>query len=499
VQFHKQRTLMTLRRRFSAVILVVLAIAALTAVVLTTLAPTSGAASNSKIAARVLSETAHGNATEALIVLSEQADLKAASSLTTKTAKGRFVVNALRDIASRTQAPIVALLEKRGIPYQSFWVVNMIQVSGNRALLEELAARADVKQIDANPQVRTNLPVPGALDVPDQVNGIEWNVTKVKAPKVWALGFKGQGRVVAGADTGVQWDHPSLKAHYRGWNGTNANHDYNWHDATSAHSPTPVDPHSHGTFTVSQMVGDDGAGNQVGVAPGAKWIACRNMTSGGVGSPTTYSECYQFLMAPYPVAGNPNQGDPTKAPDSINNSWGCPPSEGCSFNTLLAVVDSVRAAGIFNAVAAGNSGSSCSSITDPPSLYDSSITVGATDSLNHIASFSSRGPITVDGSNRRKPDISAPGVSIRGAVPTNSYASGWSGTSMATPHIAGSIALLWQAKPTLIGNVDATEKLLEQKSVHLKTLETCGGTQGKVPNNVFGYGVLNIYRAVIAP
>jgi serine protease AprX len=490
---------MTLSKRLSVVILVVLAIAGLTAAVLTTLAPTSGAASNPKIATRVLTETAHGNATEALIVLSEQADLRTAASLPSKAAKGQFVVNSLREVAGRTQAPIIALLEKRGIPYQSFWIVNMIQVSGNRALMAELAARSDVKQIDANPHVRTNLPSAGALDAPDQPNGIEWNVTKVKAPKVWALGFKGEGRVVAGNDTGVQWDHPALKGHFRGWNGTQANFDYNWHDATSAHSPTPIDPHGHGTFTVSQMVGDDGHGNQIGVAPGAKWIACRNMDPSGTGSPTTYSECFQFLMAPYPVGGNPNQGDPTKAPDSINNSWGCPPSEGCSFNTLLAVVDSVRAAGIFPAVAAGNSGSSCSSITDPPSLYDSSVTVGATDSLNHIASFSSRGPVTIDGSNRRKPDISAPGVSIRGAVPTNSYASGWSGTSMATPHIAGSIALLWQAKPSLIGNIDASEKLLETKAVHLKTLETCGGTQGKVPNNVFGYGVLNIYRAVIAP
>ncbi len=490
---------MTFRKRLSAVILVVLAIAGVTAVLLTTLAPRSGAASNPKIATRVLTETAHGNATEALIVLTEQADLRSAASLPTKDAKGHFVVNSLRDVASRTQAPIIALLEKRGVSYQSFWVVNMIQVSGNRALLNELASRTDVKQIDANPHVRTNLPIPGAVDAPDQANGIEWNVTKVKAPKVWALGFKGEGRVVAGADTGIQWDHPALKAHYRGWNGTKANHDYNWHDATATHSPTPIDPHGHGTFTVSQMVGDDGHGNQIGVAPGAQWIGCRNMDPSGTGSPTTYSECFQFLIAPYPVNGNPNQGDPTKAPDSINNSWGCPPSEGCSANTLLTIVNNVRAAGIFPAVAAGNSGSGCSSITDPPSLYDSSVTVGATDSTNRIASFSSRGPITIDGSNRRKPDISAPGVSIRGAVPTNSYASGWSGTSMATPHIAGSIALLWQAKPSLIGNVDATEKLLETKALHLKTTETCGGTQGKVPNNVFGYGLLNIYRAVVAP
>jgi len=490
---------MTIRRHSSAIILGGFALAGLTVFLLITLSPRSVASSSPKIATRVLTETAHGNATEALIVLSEQADLRAAASLSTKEAKGRFVVGALREVAARTQAPIIALLDKRGVQHQSFWVVNMIQVSGTRALLDELAARADVKQIDANPHVRTNLPIAGALDAPDQADGVEWNVTKVKAPRVWALGFHGEGRVVAGADTGVQWDHPALKGHYRGWNGTKANHDYNWHDATSTHSPTPVDPHSHGTFTVSQMVGDDGHGNQIGVAPGAQWIACRNMDPSGTGSPTTYSECYQFLMAPYPVGGNPSQGDPTKAPDSINNSWGCPPSEGCSANTLLSVVDSVRAAGIFNAVAAGNSGSSCSSITDPPSLYDSSITVGATDSLNHIAGFSSRGPITIDGSNRRKPDISAPGVSIRGAVPTNAYASGWSGTSMATPHIAGSIALLWQAKPSLIGNIDATESLLETKAVHLKTTETCGGTQGKVPNNVFGYGVLNIYKAVVAP
>lgn len=491
---------MTLNKRSSAVILVVLPMVALTVGLLTTLAPRSGAASNPKIAVRVQQETAHGNTTEALIVLSEQADLRAAASLSTKAAKGRFVVNALRSVATRTQAPVIALLKKRGVAYQSFWIVNMIQVTGNRALLDDLAARSDVKQIDANPQVRTDLPTPTALDAaaPAQTKP-EWNVIKVKAPRVWALGFRGEGRLVAGADTGVQWDHPALKAHYRGWDGNNVNHDYNWHDATATHSPTPVDPHSHGTFTVSEMVGDDGLGNQLGVAPGAKWIACRNMTSGGVGSPTTYSECFQFLMAPYPVGGNPNQGDPSKAPDSINNSWGCPPSEGCSANTLLAVVDNVRAAGIFPAVAAGNSGSSCSSITDPPSLYDSSVTVGATDSANVIAGFSSRGPVTVDGSNRRKPDISAPGVSIRGAVPTNHYASGWSGTSMATPHIAGGIALLWQAKPSLIGNVDASEALLTKTAVHKKTTETCGGTQGKVPNNVFGYGVVNLYKAVIAP
>jgi serine protease AprX len=472
------------RRIFSAIALLTL-----------TICTTSALAANPKIAARVVKETANGNSTEALIVLSAHADLSAAANLPTKLAKGRFVVNRLRQVADRTQKPIITMLEQRGVPYQSFWIANMIKVTGNSALMQELAARSDVKQIDANPYVRSGLPAAlgAGLATPQ---GIEWNVQQVKAPNAWALGYNGTGRVVAGADTGVQWDHPALENHYRGWNGTQANHDYNWHDATPDQSPTPIDPHGHGTFTVSEMVGDDGAGNQIGVAPGAKWIACRNMDAGGNGSPSRYTECFQFLIAPYPIGGNSSQGDPTKAPDSINNSWTCPPSEGCSTNTLQSVVDTVRAAGILPVMAASNYGPGCSTIQEPPAIYQSSVDVGALDSSNFIASFSSRGPVVADGSNRIKPDLSAPGVGILGAVPGNGYSSGWSGTSMAAPHVAGGLAIIWQAKPSLVGKIDKTEALMTKTALHLKTTETCGGTQGKVPNNVYGYGLLNLYKAV---
>ena len=452
-----------------------------------------------KIAARVITDTANGGTTEALVVLAEQADLSPAAALSSKLAKGQFVVNTLRAVATRSQAPLRAFLGQRGVPYQSFYIVNMIKVTGNLALMQELAARSDVSRIDANPQVRTNLPIPSGLGVNAAPTGIEWNVTRVRAPNVWALGFRGEGRVVAGNDTGVQWDHPSFKARYRGWDGTNVDHDYNWHDATSQHSPTPIDPYGHGTFTLSQMVGDDGAGNQVGVAPRAQWFACRNMDASGTGSPATYTECFEFLMAPYPVGGDPNQGDPTLAPDSVNNSWGCPASEGCSANTLLAVLDSVRAAGIFPAVAAGNSGSACSTVSDPPAIYNSSVTVGATNSSNQISFFSSRGPVTADGSRRLKPDISAPGENIRGAIPGNGYQSGWSGTSMATPHVAGGVALLWQAKPVLLGDIDGTEKTFTRSAVHVKSTQNCGGSGQRIPNNIFGWGILNLLRAVQAP
>lgn len=468
-------------------------------VLVAAMVPFAGSAAGNgadKIAPRVLADTANGGVTEALVVLNEQADLSPAEALHSKLEKGRFVVNALRAVADRSQGPLRTYLQQRGIPYQSFFIVNMIKVTGNLALMRDLAARPDVARIDANPYVRTALPAPTGM-ASETPAGIEWNVSRVQAPKVWALGFRGEGLVVAGADTGVQWDHPALKNQYRGWDGSKVNHDYNWHDATSEHSPTPLDPFGHGTFTVSEMVGDDGKGNQIGVAPKAQWIACRNMDQNGTGSPSTYTECFEFLIAPYPVGGG--QGDPTKAPDSVNNSWICPPSEGCSTDTLKSIVKAVRAAGIFPAMAASNAGPNCSTITDPPAIYGASVDVGATDSGDNIASFSSRGPVTVDGSNRLKPNLSAPGQNIRGAVPGNGYSSGWSGTSMAAPHVAGGVALIWQAKPALDGDISGTQKLLQRTAQHKTSTQNCGGSGQNIPNNVFGWGIIKLYRAVTAP
>ena len=450
---------------------------------------------NPKIADRVLADTANGGSTEALVVLTTQADLSPASSLQTKLEKGYFVYNSLRTVANRTQGPILSLLQQRGVPYQSFWIVNMIKVTGDRGLMNTLAARADVAHIDANPLVRTDLPNPNGKVDSFEPQGIEWNVTKVKAPDLWNLGYRGEGRVVSGADTGVQWDHPALKPHYRGWDGQQANHDYNWDDAVQ-HSTAPMDPHGHGTFTVSEEVGDDGAGNQVGVAPGAKWIACRNMDSGGNGKPAWYTECFQFMIAPWPI-NQPDKGDPSKAPDSINNSWVCPPSEGCNFDTLQSIVDAVRAAGIFPSMAAGNDGPSCSSIMYPPAIYASSISVGALDSGDHIASFSSRGPVTIDGSNRIKPNLSAPGANVRGAVPGNGYQSGWSGTSMAAPHVAGGVALLWQANPSLVGDIDATQGAMQRAATKLRPISAAGYCRSPsgLQDNTFGWGLLNLLKA----
>ena len=384
-------------------------------------------------------DTASEGETEFIVFLTEQANVSGAEALKSKVEKGRFVFEALTQTADATQGPVLKALQAAGVEYRPYWITNMIWVRGGLGAVEAMARRSDVAHVYANPTVHLDEPVSkGDSAAPASPSAIEWNITKVNAPSVWAAGYTGQGAVVAGQDTGYQWDHPALKGKYRGWDGSTASHDYNWHDSVhsgggtcGANSLFPCDDHGHGTHTMGTMVGDDGLSNQIGMAPGAKWIGCRNMDQGN-GTPATYSECYQFFLAPTTVAGtNP---DPSKAPDVINNSWGCPPSEGCTDpNVMLTLVNNVRAAGIVTVHSAGNSGSACSTVSDPSAIYDSSTTVGATTSTDAIASYSSRGPVTIDGSNRLKPDISAPGSNIRSSVPGGGYQGGWSGTSMAGP------------------------------------------------------------------
>ncbi len=458
----------------------------------------------SKLAPWVVEHTQNGKQAEFLVILSEQADLSGAALLRTKNEKGLFVYNALWNKAQDTQKILLSWLVAGKIEHRSYYLVNMIWVRGNLDVALALAARDEVTRIEGNPEIHNNIEEATISDqAAQQPDAIEVGITNTRAPEVWALGFNGQGVVVAGADTGYRWTHNALKPHYRGWNGTTANHDFNWHDSIhtggggcGADSTQPCDDFGHGSHTMGTTIGDDGGGNQVGMAPGAKWIGCRNMDQGN-GTPARYIECMEWFLAPYPVNGTPAQGDPSKAPHITTNSWGCPPSEGCSPASLQQAVEAQRAAGIMMVVAAGNAGSSCSSVVDPPGIYDANYSVGAfSASTNVIASFSSRGPVTIDGSNRLKPDISAPGVSVRSAdVASDTAYAVHSGTSMATPHVAGAVALLWSAQPALRGNVAFAEQILNNAAVHVSDT-TC--SSNGVPNNTYGFGRLDIKAAVDA-
>src|SRR5262245_6929174 len=456
-----------------------------------------------KLSPWVLQKKADGEEAEFLVVLEDQADLSPADSLRTKEEKGRFVFETLLARASETQAPLLGWLEERGIQRRAFYIINAILVKGSREIALELAARDDVARIEGNPQLQGIQPIGVDNSTSNQAmleESIEPGVNYIRAPEVWALGFTGQGLVIGGQDTGVMWDHPALRNQYRGWDGVNANHDYNWHDSVHSQgglcgfdSTTPCDDNNHGTHTLGSALGAEGAVNQIGVAPGAKFIACRNMDRGR-GTPATYLECFEFFLAPYRVGSSFAQGDPSKAPDITTNSWACPPSEGCSPDTLKIAVEAQRAAGIMTIVAAGNEGSrGCSSVVDPPAFYDASYSVGALDPASgQIAAFSSRGPVTIDGSNRLKPDITAPGVNVRSSIRGGGYAI-FQGTSMATPHVAGAVALLWSAYPDLRGKIDITENILDESAVRIESSD-CGA--GGSQNNVYGFGRLDVRAAI---
>ncbi|MEO8133857.1 MAG: S8 family serine peptidase [Betaproteobacteria bacterium] len=448
---------------------------------------------------------------EFFVVMDTSADVNAIARKTRPGVRSERVAavrDALRSHAERAQAPLRAELDAKGIGHRSFHIVNALLVQGDLKLAEALATRADVLRLEGNPRIRS-LPLPEVQQrelALKAIAAVPPGVSDTRATLMWAQGYTGQGIVVGGQDTGVSWSHPALKSQYLGWNGSSVDHNYHWHDAIHAQPPadpnpnpcgynttSPCDDNGHGTHTMGTAVGDNGAGEQVGMAPGARWIACRNMDS-GAGTPATYLECFEWFLAPYPVGGTTQDGDPARAPHVTINSWGCPVAEGCNVLTLKQAVEAQRAAGIMTVGAAGNRGPGCNTVDDGPGIYDATYSVGAYDPANQtLASFSSRGLVTADGSNRQKPDLVAPGVNVRSSFPGGGYGS-ISGTSMATPHVAGAVALLWSALPQMQRNIDATESLLNGGATPVALDTPDCGTSGS-PNALWGHGKLNVLAA----
>ena len=445
-----------------------------------------------KVAPQLLEAAKKGGQTEMLVVLAEQADVTGAAKFATRADKAAYVYQQVRATAQRTQPALTKMAKASGAEVRSFGIVNALLVEGDTTLVETLAKRADVARVEMNPKVAGLLEAPQAPAL--QTTGPVWGIAQINAPQAWQLGYRGAGVVVGSADTGVEWTHPAIQSRYRGWNGSTADHNYNWYDPV-ANTTAPLDDNDHGTHTVGTMVGD-APGHTIGVAPDAKWIACRNMNA-GVGTPSLYIGCMEFMMAPFPIGGSFLQnGDPSRGADIVNNSWTCPTSEGCSWQTLQQAVENVRAAGIVFVAAAGNEGPGCTTIAEPPAIYSAALTVGAMDYYGAVAKFSSLGPVATDGSNRPKPDIVAPGTAIESSIRGATYGNK-AGTSMAAPHVVGTLALMLSAAPSLNGNVAQLEYLVRISTVR-KDDPSCGLYAGGRANNMWGYGLVDALAAVNA-
>jgi subtilisin family serine protease len=460
---------------------------ALVAVSLVAAAPGGGAAAapagQASVEAALYTQLDAGGSGEFLVYLAGAADLSGAAALPGKAAKGAHVHQALTRHAAVSQAPLRAWLDTRGVPYTPYWITNALLVTGGRPLLDQLARRPDVVRIEANGQVPLHEPVATSPAPGNRTQAIEWGVQNINADDVWSqFGITGAGTVVANIDTGVQHTHPALAAQYRG--AATGSHDYNFFDPANICAGTaPCDNNGHGTHTMGTMLGDDGAGNQIGVAPGAQWIAAKGCESSSC-SESSLLASGQWMIAPTRADGT--DPDPAMAPDIVNNSWG----GGRGDTWYQATINAWTNAGIFPIFSVGNSGPGCNTANSPgdnPPAY----AVGAYDINNNIASFSSRGPSGVN-TSETKPNLAAPGVSVRSSVPTNTYAN-FSGTSMAAPHAAGTVALVWSAAPALQGDIATTRALLDQTARDVAAT-TCGGTTAD--NNIFGEGRIDALAAV---
>jgi subtilisin family serine protease len=425
---------------------------------------------NSKVGLSIQKEFAEGkDLVNAIVILKEQADLDGAEKINNREERLKFVYETLKENSNNHQKSLVQFLKQNNLKHKRYLIMNMVVVENATAgQVDVISKRADVKKVIADPVVKTpDLPV-----VEDgesfarklklgKFKAVGPNILSTGAPNIWNI-TKGEGIVIAGQDTGVQWDHPALKKSYRGYSNGKVTHDYSWHDSiktdiSGQSNPcgrdieVPCDDNAHGTHTVGTIVGDDGGDNQIGMAPKAQWIACRNMDN-GVGRPSTYIECFEFFLAPYPQKGNVfDDARPEYAPHVINNSWGCPKSELCEGDEIIPALEAMNKAGIMVVVSAGNEGPGCSTIQDPPAHHtDLTFSVGAHNHRdNKIAFFSSRGPSSFDGGVG--PDVTAPGVSVYSAIPGNQYqGTMWSGTSMAGPHVVGQVALMWSANKAAI-------------------------------------------------
>jgi len=429
-------------------------------------------------------------------------DLKASHA--TLQERHRQVITALQAAAARSQGPVRQMLDEEMragnvLGYTCYWISNLVVVQARSAAILRIAARSDIDVVEPNFTVSLIEPI-GHPEINDQEIGdgrpigVPPGIRAIKAPQCWRqLGYTGLGRLIGGMDTGVMGTHPALQTRWRGYQGQHPWQEC-WLDLLGTGTTTPNDGYGHGTHTMGTMTGL-APSESIGVAPGAKWIAC-NAINQGVSQEFDQDVITGFQWFADPD-GNPNTL--SDVPDVVQNSWGVnegfpqtPPYTDCD-SRWWAVLDNLSAAGVVVTWSAGNEGSGAGSLRSPADRATTTreaFSVGAVDATNYswpypIADFSSRGPsgCNVPAPQKIKPEVAAPGVSVYSAYNDGGYTN-MDGTSMAGPHVAGIVALIRQANPNL--DVDTIKDILMQ------TARDEGATG---EDNSYGWGFVDAYAA----
>ena len=419
--------------------------------------------SNVKISASLSSKLAETSATEkvpVIIILPDQ-------QISFTTAAGKEKIES-------KQKDLITFLEteksKKNVKdIKPMSIINAVAANVTPAVLASLIERSDVSTVELDAiytigQSETSSVETEASTAQESTASTNaWGVDKIGAPAVWQQGITGKGITVAVVDTGVDATHPDLDDLDDNPSTTDPKV-IGWIDYINSKS-SPYDDHGHGTHVSGTISGTGANGIQTGVAPGTNLIVAKVFDSDGSGY---LSDC--ILGFQWAVTNNAR---------IISFSGGSSVHDTAFADTINNVV----AAGVIPVVAAGNDGPTSSTINCPGDELNS-CTVGATDSSDEIAYFSSRGPVTLDDQTYVKPDVSAPGVDVTSTIPGGEYAD-WSGTSMATPHVSGTAALILEENPTM--KPAAVKEKLEKTSVDL-------GSSGK--DNDYGSGRINAYNAV---
>lgn len=402
------------------------------------------------------------------------------------------VKQTLRLIAESSQAELVGYLENLKLQYpnvrikKQYHIVNLVSVELPASLISELATRSDVEFIELADRLKVVYDKPVQMEASSSraANGHEPGLDAIGAPFMWNLGYTGLGRRLYTVDTGVWPVHPAIQ---RQWRGNYFPQAQSWlgFDFTQ-----PADkPDAHGTHVTGTVLGLDQANNDtIGVAFNATYMATDPIVEdlADVKPLEVILSAFEFALDP---DNDPSTFD--DVPDVICNSWGFGDTiiDGlCTNPFILDLYSALDAAGIAVEFSAGNEGPGVSTMGMPAYVVIDSLTVfsvGAIDaeSVNYLAaSFSSRGPSSCGETEQQqiKPEVCAPGVSVRSSVQQNQYAF-YSGTSMAGPHVAGAVLLLKEAFPFLTG-----KEIL--RALYLTAIDL--GPEGE--DNTYGRGIINL-------